>query len=78
MVMIKYLFVGCSLLALGGCEMLSGLTERAAGINDEALLSAEFTICNAASVGSIQRRYNTTELKEARKVLCDKNNEVLP
>ena len=60
-------------LFLTGCSTIGKVVDRAADVNDEALLSAEFTICNAASIGSIERRYNTIELLNARKVLCDKS-----
>jgi len=38
---------------------------------DEGLTNAEFFICRAASVGSVQRRYGrTAETAEAWRVLC--------
>ncbi len=58
---------------LSGCSTIMKVADKAADINDEALISAEFTICSAASVGSIERRYNTTALLKARKTLCEKN-----
>lgn len=58
--------------ALSGCSTIAQITDKAANVNDEALVAAEFTICSAASVGAVQRRYNTQELIEARKVICDR------
>jgi len=55
-----------------GCSVMSGIMDKGAEINDEALVSSEFIICSGASVGAIERRYNTAELLEARKALCDK------
>jgi uncharacterized protein YceK len=60
-----------AILLTSGCSTIANLANRAAGVNDEALASSEFVICKGASVGSIERRYNTTELLEARKTLCD-------
>lgn len=60
-----------------GCSQLSGIANRAADVNDAAILSAEFTICNAASTGSIQRRYNTQELLKARQTICRKSIEII-
>lgn len=38
---------------------------------DEGLANAEFFVCRAASVGSVQRRYGrTAETAEAWRVLC--------
>lgn len=61
-------------LSVSGCAQIAN---KAADINDEALLSAEFTICNAASTGSIQRRYNTQELLKARQTICAKSIEII-
>ena len=57
---------------LTGCSSIISAAGKVAEINDEALKSAEFTICNGASVGSVERRYNTSELLKARKVICDR------
>lgn len=59
---------------LSACSTLNTLTGRAAGLNDEALKSSEFTICKGASVGSVLRRYNTKELAEAWVKLCLDSN----
>lgn len=58
---------------LSGCTLLGEITGKAADINDKSLVSAEFVICSAASVGAIERRYNTKELLTARKILCERN-----
>lgn len=57
-------------ILLTGCSTLGVITDRASTANDDALKAAEFTICVAASVGSIERRYNTEELLRARSLLC--------
>ena len=66
-----------SVLCLTSCSTISKIADKASSINDEALISAEFTICNAASVGSIERRYNTKKLLQARKVICDHEKIVI-
>ncbi len=65
-------------LALGAC----GLTEtgrvtrdfvqdEGARAYDEGLANAEWFVCRAASVGSVQRRYGTSrDLAEAWRTLC--------
>jgi acetyltransferase-like isoleucine patch superfamily enzyme len=62
-----------SIFLFSGCSIMSGIMDKGAEINDEALVSSEFIICSGASVGAIERRYNTVELLEARKTLCDKD-----
>ncbi len=67
----KYLILVLVIL-LSGCSAIAGLADKGAELNDEALVSAEFVICSGASVGAIERRYDTKKLLEARKVICDK------
>lgn len=45
------------LFTLSGCSATVAVVEKGAEINDSALEAAEFTICQAASIGAIQRRY---------------------
>jgi uncharacterized protein YceK len=73
----KLFIILISLLTISGCAQISAVIEKGADANDEALASAEFVICSGASTGSIQRRYNTIELLEARKVICDRNIKVI-
>ena len=63
-------------LLVSGCT-IQGQAARSAVVNagvkamDEALIAAEFVICKGASVGSIQRRYGSSEkLSEAWRTLC--------
>ena len=44
-------------LLLTGCASLDYAADRAADVSDQALEAGEWTICRAASVGSILRRY---------------------
>ncbi len=67
----KYLIL-LLVTTLAGCSTMVGLADKGAELNDEALVAAEFAICNGASVGAIERRYDTKKLLEARKVICDK------
>lgn len=55
------LLVGCTNLASRGAE-----------VSDEILTSAEWGICNAASVGSIRRRYGSDQKRAAAwRALCE-------
>jgi len=59
------------LVLLSGCSTLSTVVNKGAEVNDKALIGAETTICQGASVGAVERRYKTDELKESRQVICD-------
>ena len=65
----KILLVGV-LVSLSGCSIIGKLASAAGDASDEALASAEFTICNAATVGSILRRYDTLEEARVWQSLC--------
>jgi hypothetical protein len=65
------------LMLCGGCSTVGFIADRASQANDEALKSAEFTICVAASVGAIERRYNTKSLVKARKELCKRDRVII-
>jgi hypothetical protein len=69
----RLLIVLLSTFILSGCSVLYAIADKGADINDETLSSSEFVICSGASVGAIERRYNTKELLEARKIICDKS-----
>lgn len=65
------------LAALGGtgCETMSpyvaAAKEKGAQAMDEALVEAEWTICQAASTGAVDRRYGQTpDLWRARQTIC--------
>lgn len=67
------------ILALTSCAALDSFKGKAADFNDESLLSAEFTICKAASIGSVMRRYGGSEEKaKAWKELCKVSNDAAP
>lgn len=62
-------------LSLGACaqyDLATGLVkERGAAFYDETLIASEFVICQAASVGAVQRRYGQTdETAAAWRKLC--------
>lgn len=62
---------------LPGCSSLmpylqEGI-EEAAKMNDAALDSAEFTICQGASIGSILRKFKTEEERQLWRAMCLKN-----
>lgn len=66
------------LLSVSGCSTIQKLTDYAAAANDEAVTSAEFTICNAASVGSIKRKFNTADKVKTWKELCNDKTDFEP
>ena len=72
----KNLILVLALVSISGCTTIAN---KAADWNDDALKTSEFTICRAASVGAVLRRYNTKELSQAWVKLCiDSNNNTNP
>lgn len=70
-------------LAFSACTSFDALRgavrERGAEAYDEALDTAEFTQCNAASVGSVFRRYGADkELWDSWKTICRRSNAYDP
>lgn len=54
-----------------GTRVRDFIANEGAKAYDEGLVNAEFFLCRAASVGSVQRRYGRTpETAEAWRVLC--------
>lgn len=74
----KLLTILVTLIFFTGCETLGLVTDKAAKMNDEALKSAEFTICNGASVGSVRRRFDTPELAELWRKMCQEQQGFKP
>lgn len=74
----KMLIVLILTFLLLGCNTVGKLLDVAADVNDESLLSAEFTICHAASVGSVIRRYGTTDKAKAWRELCTTDSDAIP
>ena len=66
------------LLLLSGCASIEQFIDSAGDANDRALIAAETTMCRAASVGSILRRYDSDEKAKAWKDLCTKDNKSVP
>ena len=59
------------LILLTGCSSIESFVGKAAEVNDEALKVAEFSICQAASVGSVKRRFHTPELARLWRDFCN-------
>lgn len=74
----KTLILILSIFILSGCAATSKLLDFAGETNDKALISAEATICRAASIGSVLRRYNTEGKAKAWKELCTQDNDSVP
>lgn len=68
--MIKLFSVVVFALTLTGCAAFDVATGKAANINDEALNAAEWTICYAASIGAIRRKYSTPDKAKVWRELC--------
>ena len=62
---------------MSGCTAIGQLVDTASDANDKALVTAEFTVCRGASVGSVLRRYNTPELAAIWQDLCLRNTDNL-
>ena len=72
--MYKLVLVICVFL-VSGCSMLGKAVDVGSEVNDKALVTSEVTICRAASVGSVLRRYNTPEKAKAWITLCTYDND---
>ena len=72
------LLIILSILTLSGCASISELLDAAGEANDKALIGAELTMCRAASIGSILRRYDTEAKATAWKAICTQDNNVVP
>lgn len=75
----RLIILAITLLFLSGCSTLDRMVSAGVEANDNALIAAEFTICKAASIGSIMRRYGVSEDKaKAWKELCTQDEEAVP
>lgn len=63
-------------LSLSSCSVLQPTISKLSFANDAAIEAAELTICQAASIGSIQRRFNTPELAQAWKSFCSAQTQL--
>lgn len=69
--MIPLLPAAAAALLLSGCAYTDLIADRAAEASDSALEASEWTVCRAASVGAVLRRYGTSpERMEAWRLLC--------
>jgi hypothetical protein len=59
------LAIPLSALLLTGCASLDYAADRGADVSDGALEAGEWTICRAASVGAVLRRYGTDPARMA-------------
>ncbi len=71
------------ILVLGGCATARDVVkQKGAQAADQVLVDAEWTLCQASSVGSIKRKYGqTVERADTYKDFCDgdgKANVVAP
>lgn len=70
----KKVIVVLAALALVACSTYRNVVAtQGAEAADAALETAEWTLCNAAPVGAVERRYQTEALKEAYKTICRRN-----
>lgn len=72
----KWLFLAAGLL-ISGCATLDRVAVEGAKVADDVLTTAEWTLCEAATRGSLKRRYGTSiERATAYKEFCDGNSTV--
>ena len=65
------------LILLGGCATLDRAAVGGAKAADRVLATAEWTLCEVATRGSLKRRYGTsTERAKSYKEFCDGNSTV--
>ena len=74
----KILLISCATMALSGCSAVAEVADKAADVNDEAVRSAEFMICNGASIGAVRRQYDSPKKVEAWRKLCLKDENDAP
>ncbi len=73
---VKWLFLVAGLL-ISGCTSLDRAVVGGAKAADRVLSTAEWTLCEAATRGSLKRRYGISiERAEAYKEFCDGNTAV--
>lgn len=73
----KYIII-MLLTLVTGCSTIERAIDGAAQANDKALNTAHFTVCNGASIGSIRRKFNTPELSELWRKLCEDKQGFTP
>lgn len=69
------LVAGCG-FTQAGTAFKAGAVAKGAKAYDEGLANAEFFVCNAASVGSVQRRYGrSADMAATWRALCLGNRD---
>jgi len=63
---------------LTGCSSIMRIIDYGAAANTTAVESSIYTLCNAASIGSIRREFDTSEKVEVWKRLCDEKTDFEP
>ena len=64
------LLAGCGFTPQGDV-LRAAVKSGGARVMDEGLNNAEWYICQAASIGSVRRRYGKPGLSDAYRTLCD-------
>ena len=76
---IRCLFGVTLALLLSGCAFSGEAIQRGTEVADTAVDAALFTLCRAATIGSIRRRFgNSEEQLAAYAVLCEEGSDVTP
>ena len=65
------LFLGACGFTPQGDAFKGAIKAAGANVMDEGLNNAEWYICQAASIGSVRRRYGKPGLSDAYRTLCD-------
>lgn len=75
----KHFMILLMVSALAGCAALDGLMNVGAQANDQAVVSAESTLCRAISIGAWKRQYGgDPERAAAWRALCEDKVGALP
>jgi uncharacterized protein YceK len=75
----KRLFILAACISLfSGCSSIMRIVNYGAAANTTAVESSIYTLCNAASIGSIRREFDTPEKVEVWKRLCDQKTDFKP
>lgn len=70
--------VGLILFGTVGCSTIERIADYGAAANDEAVDTSVFTLCQAASIGSIRRKFDTQDKVETWQNLCSVEKEFKP
>ena len=66
----RILLIAIMALTLSSCSLSGIVASKGADANDDAIEAALFTLCQGASIGSINRKFDTPERADVLAKLC--------